>query len=65
VAFFGADQVLFGTDMPFDPEGGAGFVRDTIASIERMRISEADKQTIYEDNARRMLRLRLPEASRA
>jgi len=56
--FFGADHVLFGTDFPFDPEGGPGFIRDTIAAMERMRASAEDKATIYEGNARRMLRLR-------
>jgi aminocarboxymuconate-semialdehyde decarboxylase len=60
LAFFGADHVLFGTDMPFDPEKGPGFIRDTIAAMERMRASPEDKQRIYEGNARRMLRLRLP-----
>ena len=57
--FFGADHVLFGTDMPFDPEKGPGFIRDTIAAMERMRASAEDKAKIYEGNARRMLRLRL------
>src|SRR5262249_28549792 len=60
LAFFGADHVLFGTDFPFDPEQGPGFVRDTILAMERMRASEADKAKIYEGNARRLLRLRLP-----
>jgi predicted TIM-barrel fold metal-dependent hydrolase len=60
VAFFGADHVLFGTDMPFDPEKGPGFIRDTVASIEQMRATEEDKAKIYEGNARRMLRLSLP-----
>jgi predicted TIM-barrel fold metal-dependent hydrolase len=55
---FGADHVLFGTDMPFDPEKGPGFIRDTIAAMERLTISNADKAKIYEGNARRMLRLR-------
>jgi len=59
LAFFGADHVLFGTDMPFDPERGPGFIRDTIAAMERMRASAEDKAKIYEGNARRMLRLRL------
>jgi uncharacterized protein len=59
LAFFGADHVLFGTDMPFDPEKGPGFIRDTIAAMERMRASAEDKAKIYEGNARRMLRLRL------
>jgi predicted TIM-barrel fold metal-dependent hydrolase len=59
LAFFGADRILFGTDFPFDPEGGPGFIRDTIGAMERMRASEVDKAKIYEGNARRMLRLRL------
>ncbi len=57
LAFFGADRVLFGTDMPFDPEQGPGFIRDTIAAMERMRASDEDKRKIYEGNARRLLRL--------
>ena len=59
LAFFGADHVLFGTDFPFDPEKGPGFIRDTIAAMERMRASAEDKALIYEGNARRLLRLRL------
>jgi predicted TIM-barrel fold metal-dependent hydrolase len=58
LAFFGADRILFGTDMPFDPEKGPGFIRDTIAAMERMRASAEDKDKIYEGNARRLLRLR-------
>jgi aminocarboxymuconate-semialdehyde decarboxylase len=58
LAFFGADHVLFGTDMPFDPEKGHGFIRDTIAAMERMRTTPEDKALIYEGNARRLLRLR-------
>jgi aminocarboxymuconate-semialdehyde decarboxylase len=57
--FFGADHVLFGTDMPFDPEGGPGFVRDTIACVDAIRVSEADRAAIYEGNARRILKLRV------
>jgi uncharacterized protein len=59
LAFFGADHVLFGTDFPFDPEKGPGFIRDTIAAMERMRASAEDKTKIYEGNARRLLRLKL------
>src|SRR5881628_2678549 len=59
LAFFGAEQVLFGTDMPFDPEKGPGFIRDTIGAMERMPATPAEKAKIYEGNARRMLRLRL------
>jgi len=58
LAFFGADHVLFGTDMPFDPEKGPGFIRDTITAMERMRATPEEKAKIYEGNASRMLRLR-------
>jgi predicted TIM-barrel fold metal-dependent hydrolase len=57
--FYGADHIFFGTDFPFDPEGGPGFIRDTIAAMERMRATGDDKAKIYDGNARRMLRLRL------
>jgi len=58
LAFFGADHVLFGTDMPFDQEKGTGFIRETIEAMTRMRATDEDKTKIYEGNARRMLRLR-------
>ena len=57
--FFGADHVLFGTDMPFDPEKGPGFIRETIRCLEEMNVSAEDRQKIYEGNARRLLRLKL------
>jgi aminocarboxymuconate-semialdehyde decarboxylase len=60
LAFFGADHVLFGTDMPFDPEKGPGFIRETIGAMEKMRATAEEKQQIYEGNARRLLRLKLP-----
>jgi uncharacterized protein len=63
LAFFGPEHVLFGTDYPFDPEEGPGFVRDTIAAMERMRASEEVKTQIYETNAQRMLRLKGPAAA--
>ena len=46
--------------MPFDPEGGPGFVRDTIAAVDAIDVSDADREKIYEGNARRLLRLKLP-----
>ena len=55
--FFGADNILFGTDMPYDSQNGHLIVRETIKSIEQMEISDSDKKKIFEDNARRLLRL--------
>ncbi len=55
--FFGADHMLFGSDMPFDAEMGAFSVRRTIESIEQMDIPAAEKTLIFEGNARKLLRL--------
>jgi predicted TIM-barrel fold metal-dependent hydrolase len=56
-AFFGAEHMLFGTDMPYDSEFGFRYVRQTIKAIEEMDISDGEKKLIFEDNARRLLRL--------
>ena len=60
LAFFGADHLFFGTDMPFDPEKGPGFIRETIRCLEQMRAFPEEKAKIYEGNARRLLKLNLP-----
>ena len=57
VSFFGLDHILFATDMPFDPEKGPGFIRETIRAIESMSIAPPDRAKIYEGNARRLLGL--------
>ena len=56
--FFGAERVLFGSDMPFDPEKGSAYIRWTIEIIDRLEISPSERQAIYEGNARRLLKLR-------
>ena len=56
--FFGADHILFGIDFPLgDTEFGDRNYRQTINAIEQMGISEEDKKKIYEDNARKLMRL--------
>ena len=57
LAFFGVDQILFGSDSPFDPEKGPGYIRETIKIIEALPISDAERQKIFEGNAKRLLRL--------
>lgn len=58
VTFFGADHVLFGVDFPLgDTEHGNRNYRQTINAIEAMGISDEDKKKIYEDNARKLMRL--------
>ena len=53
--FFGAERVLFATDCPFDPEGGPQFIRETIAALDGLELSAADRDAIYFGNAEAML----------
>ena len=57
VAFFGVDQVVFATDMPFDSEGGSKFVGDTIHTITELKASDDEKKKIYQDNAKRLFKI--------
>ncbi len=57
LGFFGVDHVLYGSDMPFDREGGSFNVRETIRSVEAMSIAPSDRVKIYESNARGLLKL--------
>jgi predicted TIM-barrel fold metal-dependent hydrolase len=59
LAFFGADHALFASDSPFDPEKGPGYIRETIRCIDELSIPAEERKKIYEDNARKLLRLRL------
>jgi predicted TIM-barrel fold metal-dependent hydrolase len=55
--FFGINNVLFGSDSPFDPEKGPRYIRETIRVIDSLPISDEDRKKIYEGNAKRLLRL--------
>ncbi|MFC1902747.1 amidohydrolase family protein [Chloroflexota bacterium] len=55
--FFGAGHMLFGTDFPWDSQLGHRMIRETLQSVELMDIPSSEKQMIYEDNARKLLRL--------
>jgi uncharacterized protein len=63
--FYGQDHVLFGTDCPFDPEGGPLFIRENIKAITSLKLSEGDRRKMYFGNAIRMLRLELPKEAAA
>ena len=53
--FYGADRVLFASDCPFDPERGPGYIRDTIAIMESLELSPADRDKICFGNAQTLL----------
>jgi hypothetical protein len=55
--YYGADHMLFGTDAPLGPRWG--MVEDTIESIERMTIPDADKEKILKKNAVDLFKLAL------
>jgi len=57
LSFFGVDQVLFASDCPFDPEKGPGFIRETIKVIEELPITDDERKKIFEDNARKLLKI--------
>ena len=57
LAFFGADRVVFASDAPFDPEGGPMYIRETLAIVDRLAISQAQRAQIYSENAIRLLKL--------
>jgi predicted TIM-barrel fold metal-dependent hydrolase len=46
--------VLFGTDMPL---GGPDVVGETIADVDSLGLSAADRERIYSGNARHVLRV--------
>jgi predicted TIM-barrel fold metal-dependent hydrolase len=54
--FFGADQVMFASDAPFDPEGGPLYIRETIKVIDGLDITEAERRKIYQGNAERLFK---------
>ena len=56
--FFGSDRTLFGTDMPYDHENGLAVIRWTIEIIDSLDIKPAERQAIYEGNARQLIKLK-------
>jgi predicted TIM-barrel fold metal-dependent hydrolase len=63
--FYGSDHVLFGTDCPFDPQGGPLFIRETIRAIDSLKLEDVDRRNVYFGNAIRLLRLELHDARAA
>ena len=55
VDFFGPERVLFGTDAPFDAQGGSYFIPRTIADIEGAIDNETEQRAIFEGNASNVL----------
>jgi predicted TIM-barrel fold metal-dependent hydrolase len=55
--FYGVDHVLFASDAPFGPQGGAGYIRETMKVIAGLDIAQADKEKICYRNAQALFGL--------
>ena len=54
--FFGAGNVLFASDTPFEPQPGT-YIRETIGVIDRLEITPEERRQIYSGNAVSLLKL--------
>jgi uncharacterized protein len=52
--FYGADNCVFASDCPFDPEGGPMYIRETIAVLDKLEMAAADRAAIYGGNLRKL-----------
>ena len=57
IDFYGADHVLFGSDSPYDPERGPGYIRSTIKNLNEIGLSDAEKEAIFRGNVERVFGL--------
>jgi aminocarboxymuconate-semialdehyde decarboxylase len=48
--FFPRDKIVFASDCPFDPEGGAMYPRETLRILESLDLPKADRDKIYFKN---------------
>lgn len=55
--FFGADRLLFATDMPFDPGQGPDYIRSTLKALAELPCAAEERRQILAGNARRVFRL--------
>jgi aminocarboxymuconate-semialdehyde decarboxylase len=59
IDYYGIDHVMYGTDYPcWDPAA-------CLALLQDVELSQADKQKLFYDNARRILNLKDPAPSKA
>lgn len=51
IEFFGADHILFGTDAPFDVDGGRRSTKLTIEALEGLNLSVSERKQIHSQTA--------------
>jgi predicted TIM-barrel fold metal-dependent hydrolase len=55
--FFGVDNIVFASDMPFEPAPGL-YARETIKCVEGLDLTKEQKEKIYQGNAEKLLKLK-------
>ena len=60
--FFPRDKIVFASDCPFDPEGGAMYPRETLRILELLDLSKTDRDKIYFKNLEAVTGRRLVKA---
>jgi predicted TIM-barrel fold metal-dependent hydrolase len=60
LGFFGVDRLVFASDMPFDPQQGAGYIRSTLRAIAELEVTEGERERILSGNARQLCRMSVP-----
>jgi len=53
--YFPIEQVLFGSDTPFDAEGGTRYIRETIADLDAAGLPADRRRLVDEGNVRRLI----------
>ena len=54
-AFYGAGQILFGTDMPYASANGDGNAKQCVASINALGVPPAEKERMFSGNLLRLI----------
>ena len=49
--------MLFASDAPFDPEEGPMYIRETIAIVDKLPVTDEERERIYWKNAAELLKL--------
>ena len=57
IDFYGVDHVLFGSDSPYDPEKGPGYIRATIKNLCEIGLDDDSREAIFAGNVSRLLGL--------
>jgi predicted TIM-barrel fold metal-dependent hydrolase len=61
LAYFSVERVLFGSDTPFDAEGGVRYIRETIADLDAAGLTPERRRLVDEGNLHRLMAARRGE----